>query len=74
MKINDEDAISGLPLLLEDYAVTWWQGVKDDISTWTEAITALRNAFAPTRPSYMIFAEIFEKKQTKGQLTDEFVC
>ena len=74
LKISDEDAITGIPLLLEDFAVTWWQGVKDDITTWAEALTALRNAFAPTRPSHMIYAEIFEKKQPKGQLTDEFIC
>lgn len=31
--ISDEDALIGLPLLLEKFAATWWQGVQSEVHT-----------------------------------------
>lgn len=73
-KISDENALNGLPLLLQDTAATWWQGVKGQINTWDNAMDLLRKTFAPAKPPYKLYMEIFEKKQAKDASTDLFVC
>lgn len=72
--ISDAEAVRGLPLLLEDNAVTWWQGIKDEAVTWNDAIKLLRNAFAPLKPAYRIYIEIFEERQSAEESTDNFIC
>lgn len=73
-KINDGDALTGLPLLLENNAATWWQGVKSTIITWTAAMDLLRKTFSPLKPAYKIYQEVFEQKQQKHSSTDLFIC
>lgn len=45
--ISDFLALTSLPLLLEGYASSWWQGVKDEAKTFNDAVDLLRGAFAP---------------------------
>lgn len=72
-KISDADALTGLPLLLQDKASTWWQGIKDNQNVWVDAMSLLRKTFAPDKPAYKVYIEIFENKQAKGASTDLFV-
>lgn len=71
--ISDQDALTGLPLLLEDGATTWWQGVKDTVQTYEAAMTLLRNTYAPKKPAFRIFQEIMENKQHQNTSTDIFL-
>ncbi|XP_055910607.1 activity-regulated cytoskeleton associated protein 2-like [Eupeodes corollae] len=71
---TEADAIKGFPLLLDDDARSWWQGVKSEANTWQDVISLLRNAFAPTKPAYRIYSEIFESKQRAKEPTDNFIC
>ena len=49
-KISDEDALRGMPLLLEGYAATWWIGVKDTITTFNGATNLNKKTFCPPVP------------------------
>lgn len=72
-KITDADAIIGLPMLLEGTASVWWQGVKATARTWDDAIKALRSQFAPRKPAYQIYIDVFATKQTETEPTDIFI-
>ncbi|CAK9799791.1 Activity-regulated cytoskeleton associated protein 1 [Anthophora quadrimaculata] len=72
--ISNENGIKGLPLLLEGEAATWWQGVKAEVTTWTQAMDLLRAAYAPKKPVYAIYAEIFASKQEEHCPTDIFIA
>ncbi|XP_017068756.1 activity-regulated cytoskeleton associated protein 2 [Drosophila eugracilis] len=72
--ISDKDALKGLPLLFNNIAVMWWKGVRRDAKTWPDALQLLRDHFSPTKPSYQIYMEIFETKQSHGEVIDSFVC
>lgn len=72
-KVTDADAITGLPLLLTGEANTWWNGVKNTVTTFAEATEALKHAFAPQRPNFRIFQEIYSTHQTPDMSTDRFV-
>ncbi|XP_053999877.1 activity-regulated cytoskeleton associated protein 2-like [Hylaeus anthracinus] len=71
--ISDENALRGLPLLLEGYATTWWRGVQPTVRTWEDAIDAIRATFAPRRPAYQIYMEIFRHSQDAKTATDLFI-
>lgn len=43
-RIDDAEAMQGLPLLLEENAATWWQGVKDEANNWENAIKLIRDS------------------------------
>ncbi|KAJ8914143.1 hypothetical protein NQ315_016221 [Exocentrus adspersus] len=73
-KIEDADALKGLPLLLTGTAATWWQGVKNEVTTWNEATTRLRIAFSPAKPAYQIYLDIFNEPQKSKTPIDEFIC
>ncbi|XP_028158503.1 activity-regulated cytoskeleton associated protein 2-like [Ostrinia furnacalis] len=72
--VSDSNAIEGLTLLLTGEASIWWLGVKDDITSWSEAITLLRTTFAPKRPAYKIYEEIVCIKQSQPRGTELFVA
>lgn len=72
--ITDERALISLPLLLEGYASSWWQGIKNEPRSFNEAIDLLRKAFSPPKPDWRIFAEINREKQRLSESTDAFVC
>ena len=72
--ISDADAITGLPLLLEGEASTWWKLVeKADNLTWTQAVEMIRKKFSARKPAYRVYMEIFEDFQKQGELTDIFI-
>lgn len=73
-KITDGDALRGMPLLLEDYAASWWMGVKEQVTTFKEALDLIRNTFSPPIPDWRIISSIFETKQQKAEPTDSFIC
>ncbi|XP_069355150.1 uncharacterized protein [Maniola hyperantus] len=71
--VSDDIALRGLPMLLTDFAATWWQGVKHSVASWQEALTLLRQTFGPRLPPHKIYREIFSREQGKER-TDVFVC
>jgi hypothetical protein len=71
--IADADALAGLPLLLTGEANQWWNGVKTRAPTFNDAIQLIRSAFAPRRPNFRIFAEIFAHAQPENMATDQYV-
>lgn len=72
--ITDKDALNGLPLLFKGIASSWWKGVRREAKTWDDALALLREHFAPTRPTYMIYQDIFSQKQEPSEKIDAFVC
>lgn len=72
--ITDENAVSGLSLLLEGSANTWWTGVKTLATTWEKAKDMIREEFAPRPPAYKIYMEVFSTHQNTGVTTGEFVA
>ncbi|KAF9408456.1 hypothetical protein HW555_011862 [Spodoptera exigua] len=72
-KISDDDALEGLSLVLTDKAATWWIGIKSEIKKWSQAIDAIRCAFAPRKQPHEIYMEVFAKKQGNENI-DDFVC
>ncbi|XP_005181528.1 activity-regulated cytoskeleton associated protein 1-like [Musca domestica] len=72
--ITDEDALKGVSLLFYGLASTWWQGVRKEAKTWNDVLSLIRDHFSPTKPSYQIYLEIFEKKQDEVTAIDTFVC
>lgn len=71
--ITDANALLGLPLLLEGNANTWWQGIKAQVTTWKQATELLKEEFAPSKPDYKIYAEIFRQPQGEGFPTGPFI-
>jgi hypothetical protein len=53
--ISDANTILGLPLLLQGPSYTWWTGVKSSVTTWADAVDAIRSEYAPKRPAYQIY-------------------
>ncbi|XP_063386556.1 uncharacterized protein LOC134672537 [Cydia fagiglandana] len=72
--MSDEAAIMSLPLVLKGEASTWWQGVKDNITCWTDFEARLRHAFAPKISGVQIFQEVFSRKQPSDMLTETFIA
>lgn len=72
--ISDEDAITGIPLLLRDQAAIWWQGVKDTITTWEDFATRLRHAFAPKVPAYLLYKTTIGEQQDSSTNTETFIA
>ncbi|KAL0811119.1 hypothetical protein ABMA28_010385 [Loxostege sticticalis] len=72
--VTDSNAIEGLTLLLTGEASVWWLGVKLDVTTWSEAISLIRNTFAPKKPAYKIYEEIVTVKQSAPRETELFVA
>lgn len=72
--ISDADAIKGLPLLLRGTALSWWKGVENGVKTWNDAVGLIRKSFAPVKPAYRIYSELFEDKQSQNETTDAFIC
>ncbi|XP_036334784.1 activity-regulated cytoskeleton associated protein 2-like [Rhagoletis pomonella] len=72
-KINDADAIIGMPMILEGDAAEWWRGVQEKAKAFDDVVRMLREAFSPLKPSWRIYGDIFECKQQKNEPTDTFV-
>lgn len=73
MKVADSNVVKGLSLLLVSQAGVWWQGIKNQISTWAEAKANLISAFGDRRPPHRIYKEIFSTPQAQEKI-DIFVA
>lgn len=72
--ISDEDALKGISLLFHGTASTWWQGVRKEAKTWQDVLTLIRDHFAPVKPAYQVYLEIFAEKQDDETAIDTFIC
>ncbi|KAJ8953319.1 hypothetical protein NQ318_012113 [Aromia moschata] len=73
VQISDANALKGFPMLLEGQAATWWQGVKNSVHTFDDAVEALKHAFGYSKPAHQIYRELFSKEQKEEEKTDLFV-
>ncbi|XP_063622448.1 uncharacterized protein LOC134794569 [Cydia splendana] len=73
-KISDDDALTGLPLLLKGKASDWWLGVRAEIKTWAAALKAISAAFSPQKQPHDIYMDIFATPQGKDEGIDDFLC
>ncbi|KAJ8946159.1 hypothetical protein NQ318_004410 [Aromia moschata] len=73
-KVSDENALKGLPMLLDGFAASWFQGVKSSLKTWEEAVNLLRTTFGPCKPPYRVYRELFAEEQSADIKTDVFIC
>ena len=71
--VSDNNALKGLPMLLDGAAATWWQGTKASVTTWPEAVESLRRSYGEQKPNYRIFRELFSREQRSTEPTDIFV-
>ncbi|KAJ8930957.1 hypothetical protein NQ314_016192 [Rhamnusium bicolor] len=71
--ISDENALKGLPMLLNEPASTWWQGIKSSITTFEEALLALRHAYGYAKPPHQVYRELFSREQNEDEPTDIFI-
>lgn len=71
--LADKSVFEGLPLILQDDAAVWWQGVKHEVKTWDEFENRLRYTYAPKKPAYQVFQEIIEIKQDDNTPTEIFI-
>lgn len=74
MGISDENALKGIPMLLNDQAATWWQGIKHLAPTFDEAIRLLKATYGVSKPAYQIYLDIFSLRQDGKTKTDVFIC
>lgn len=65
----DDNAVSGMTILLEGDAAEWWRGVKLKATTFADVIKMLREAFSRPKPAWRVYEEISEAKQQKNELT-----
>lgn len=72
--ISDVNALKGLPMLLDGFAASWYQGVKSTLTTWQEAIDLLRSTFGPAKPAYRVYRELFAREQDSRTKSDIFIC
>lgn len=72
-KIEDEEAIKSMPLVLRGEAATWWNGIKEQVVTWEDFQARIRHAFAPKKPAFIIYQDIIGIKQAETELTEIFV-
>ncbi|XP_041979447.1 uncharacterized protein LOC121733294 [Aricia agestis] len=72
-QVSDANIIRGLAYLLKEDAATWWQGIKDTLSTWRQAKENLISAYGDRRPPHRIYLEIFGSPQ-QSENTDIFVA
>lgn len=72
--VSDENALRGLPMLLDGIAATWWQGMKPTTVTWKDAIQALRDAYSSKKQPYQIYVDLFSMEHDLSMTTDAFVC
>ncbi|KAJ8950954.1 hypothetical protein NQ318_008395 [Aromia moschata] len=66
VNISDENAIRGLPMLLDQNA-----GIKATILTWDDALTSLRHTFGFNKLPHKIFKELFSREQARLPETPE---
>ncbi|XP_041981036.1 uncharacterized protein LOC121734489 [Aricia agestis] len=71
--VTDSNAIKGMSMLLTQDAATWWQGIKNQVTTWDEVVINLRSAYGDRRPPHRIYRDLFATEQ-QIENTDVFVA
>ncbi|KAI8436675.1 hypothetical protein MSG28_010163 [Choristoneura fumiferana] len=71
--IGDRTALDELPILLKGEAGVWWLGIKNDVTSWQDFETRLRENFAPIREPYLLYSDITQEKQLQDMSTEDFV-
>ncbi|XP_060810186.1 uncharacterized protein LOC132904273 [Amyelois transitella] len=71
--VSDQHALRGLSMLLEDDAALFWRSVKDNVTTWAEAVARLRAMYGTQLPPYKIFREVFRTEQSESERADGFI-
>ncbi|KAJ8708481.1 hypothetical protein PYW07_010606 [Mythimna separata] len=74
VRVDDNNALRGLSMLLTGPAATWWQGVKDTTATWQAAVESLKQTFGPRLPPHNVYRKMFAREQREDEPTDLFVC
>ncbi|XP_063388255.1 uncharacterized protein LOC134674130 [Cydia fagiglandana] len=72
-QVSDTNVLRGLAYLLKENAATWWQGVKQQITSWQQAKENLISAYGDRRPPHRLYIEIFSSPQ-QTENTDVFVA
>lgn len=72
--VSDNNALKGLPMLLDGFAATWFHGVKSTVPSWKDAIDLFRITFGPRKPPYKVYRELFKEVQELEVKTDIFIC
>ncbi|XP_073821305.1 activity-regulated cytoskeleton associated protein 2-like [Musca autumnalis] len=57
--VADANAVNGMPMLLQGDAAEFWSGVKAKAKTFKDVIEMVREAFAPPKPAWRVYAELF---------------
>ncbi|XP_072375550.1 activity-regulated cytoskeleton associated protein 1-like [Diabrotica undecimpunctata] len=72
-QISDEYALRSLSMLLNGFAATWWQVIKNTVLTWEDTVQALKDAYSKKLVHYLLFREVFSREQNSGEPTELFV-
>lgn len=70
--VNDDLALRGLPMLLIGEAAVWWRGIRNEVSSWSEAVQILRSMYGTPCPAYKLYRKIFANEQNE-ELADSFI-
>lgn len=60
--------------MFKKQAAIWWEGIRTTILTWDDAISAIKNAYAPPMKNYQIYTKVIEEKQIENETTENYVC
>ncbi|XP_026469035.1 activity-regulated cytoskeleton associated protein 2-like [Ctenocephalides felis] len=71
--ISDQTALQELPLLLQDSAATWWNGIKTKVCSFDEALSLIKVYYTQRRPAYSVYLEFFKDHQDENTSTHQFV-
>ncbi|KAK5641300.1 hypothetical protein RI129_009847 [Pyrocoelia pectoralis] len=74
VNITDDNALKGLPMLLDGFAAEWWHGVKADVVNWDNAIDHLRQTFGPKKPPYRVYKEFIVCNRTRWENSNGCFC
>ena len=72
-KLDDDDVLKGLFMVLKDDAADWWEGIKHTVHSFEEFKQHLRDMYAPRKMAYEIYQDIVENKQDDKTRTDVFI-
>lgn len=71
--ITDEQALLEFNYILTDNAFRWWLKTKSTISTWSEALYALKNQYSNERPNHVIYSNMFELSRKDRNNMDDII-
>ena len=69
---NDENKIRYISLHLQDDAYKWWTQASKRITTWTEFVNDIKQAFASTKMKEVAFEQLRRYKQSVNQSITQY--